>query len=120
MRRTVPMLALFALSALMAFGCGGDVASQALATPELQSKVMDMIGGNADMAGQMVDKLLAGDTKQVVMDKVTANADLMQGLVDKVAKDPAMVENVLKVAVQDEAVRTRVIDVLKGLGIKIR
>lgn len=114
MKRFVPMMLIVALATAL-LGCSGDIVKQALATPDLQAKVMDMIGGNTDMAGQMVDKLLAGDGKTVVMDKLLGNADAAQALVGKIAANPEMVEKVLTVAVQDPAMKDRIMGFIKGL-----
>lgn len=115
MKRSIPMLLIVAFATAIAVGCSGDIAKQALATPELQAKVMEMIGGSPDMAGSMVDKLLAGDTKTMVMDKLLANGEAVEALVGKIATNPEMVDKVLGMAVQDPAMKDRIMGFIKGL-----
>ncbi len=115
MKRMIPMVLLLAFATAMAFGCAGDVVKQALATPEMQGKVMDMIGADPAMAGPMLDKLLAGEGKTMVMEKLLANTDAAQALIGKVAADPEMVDKVLSMAVQDSVMKSHVVGFMKGL-----
>ena len=112
--RTVWILAFLGL--VTAAGCGGDASSMITSNAELRDKVMNVIGGNGALAGQMTDKLLAADsTKAIVIGKVFANGGAVQEIMARIAKDPTMVDGVLNVAVQDTAMKTHVMTLLKGM-----
>lgn len=112
--RTLLALAFTGLAA--AAGCGGDASSMIASNAELRDKVMNVIGGNGAFAGQMVDKLLSVDsTKAIVIARVFANGSAAQEILARVAKDQTMVDGVLDVAVQDTAMKTHVMTLLKGM-----
>ncbi len=114
MKRVIPMALLVAFATALAFGCSGDVVKSALATPDMQAKVMDMIVGNKDMAGAMVDKLLGGDAKTMVIDKLMANSGAATELVSKVAADTTLMPQVLDIAFKDPAMKTKIAGMLKA------
>jgi len=96
-------------------GCAGDVSKRLVSDAAFQTQVLDAFGGNADLAGMMVDRLLAGDTRTLVMDRVLADGAAVQGLMTRVAQDRTILDGVLNLAVQDTAMRSHVLDLFKGM-----
>jgi len=116
MKRYLSTLAVVLAALAVAAGCGGDASTMISSNAELRDKVMNVIGGNGALAGQMVDKLLAADsTKAIVVAKLFANGSAVQEILMRVAKDPTMVDGVLNVAVQDTGMKTHVMTLLKGM-----
>ncbi len=96
-------------------GCAGDVSKRLVSDVAFQTQVMEAFGGNPDLAGVMVDRLLAGETRALVMDRVLADGSAVQGLMTKVAQDRTMLDGVLNLAVQDTAMRAHVLALFKGM-----
>jgi hypothetical protein len=113
--RGIWKLALVGVVAVGLSSCSGDITQQILNSQEMQTKVMDMISGNAGMAGTMVDKLIGSEqTRAMLLEKVMGNADAATAVLGQVAKSPEMVENVINMAVQDEAMKAKIMDMVKG------
>jgi hypothetical protein len=116
MKRSSMRIAIALVCAGALAGCGGDVAKMMTSNPEMQVRVMDVIGENGDLAGQMTDRLLAADsTRALLLDKVLGNGAAVQEVMSRMAKDPTMVEGILNLAVQDTSMRERVVTLLRGM-----
>jgi hypothetical protein len=116
MRRRVAGLGpvLFALG--IAAGCGGDVSTMLSTHADLRDKVIGVFQGNTAMAGQMVDRLLAGDSSRtVVLDRLFASGPVVDSVIARIAKHPRLVDGVLDQAVRDTAMRTHVLTLIKGM-----
>ena len=103
------------VSCALIAGCAGDVAKRLATDAAFQTQVLGAFGGNAELAGKMVDQLLAGDTRALVMDRVLADGAAVQSLMTKVAQDRTMLDGVLNVAVQDTAMRSHILALFKGM-----
>jgi hypothetical protein len=115
-KRGLTIAALVTAAVAFAAGCGGDASSMIAGNAELREKVMNVIGGNGALAAQMVDKLLGADsTRAMVTDKLFANGDAAQTILVRVARNQTMVDGVLNLAVQDTAMKTHVMTLLKGM-----
>jgi hypothetical protein len=101
--------------AALAAGCAEDVSKQVVSDPATQTKVIEAIAGNPELAGLVLDRLLAGDTRAQVIEKAMGNGPAVQGILQKVATDQTMVDGVLGIAVQDSAMRGHVLAILKGM-----
>jgi hypothetical protein len=100
----------------IAAGCGGDVSTMISSNAPLRDKVIGVFAGNGALATQMVERLLATDSTQaIVVDKLLANGGALQSVLLRVAKDRTMVDGVLNLAVQDTAMKTHVMTLLKGM-----
>ena len=108
-------LAGLGLAVLLAAGCGGDVAQQLVRNPEYQGEVMAAMVGNDELAGKMLDQLISGPTRGLVLTKVLGTAELVQGLMTRMAQDRTMLDGVLNLAVQDTAMRSHVMALFKGM-----
>lgn len=108
---------LFALcSAGLLIGCGGDVSQMIGSNADLRDKVMNVIAGNSEFAGTMVDKLLASDSlRTVVTSKVLSNSAAVQPMMLQMAQNRDLVDGILKVAVQDSSMRDHVMTLLAGM-----
>jgi hypothetical protein len=116
MKRRGVAIAVAVIGAALMFGCGGDVAKMMTTNPEMRDKIMGAITANPDLAGQMVDKLMGGDTtRTLVLDRVMANGGAMQEMMARMAKDQTMVDGILNVAVQDSSMHNHVMTLLKGM-----
>lgn len=104
-----------AVAGVLLIGCSGDFAHRVATDEKLQAEVMDAIGGNPELAGKMVDRLLAGDTQSLVMDRVLGNSSAVQGLMTKVARDQTVLDGVLNLAVQDSTMRAHILTLFKGM-----
>jgi hypothetical protein len=108
MKRTLWNLVGVVVIAVGLAGCSGDMTQAMLKDPQLQAKVMDMIGGNADMAGAMMDKLVGSEeTRAMVLDKVMGNGELVQQVMARVTEDPAMVEHMLGAVITNPAMKDK-------------
>jgi hypothetical protein len=96
-------------------GCAVDIGKQVVADPATQTKVMDAIAGNEALAGKVVDRLLAGDTRHMVLGKVLANDESARQILAVVAHNPNALDMVLATAVQDSAMRVHVMTLFKGM-----
>ena len=89
------MAGIAALAGALVLGCAGDVSKRLVSDAAFQSSVMEAIGTNPDLAGTMVDRLLAGETRALVMDRVLANPGAVQGLMTKAAQDQTILDGVI-------------------------
>src|SRR5262249_52047037 len=83
-----------------------DIGKRMASDAAFQSQAMGAIAGSPEMAGKMVDQLLAGDTRALVTDRVLADGAAVQGLMTKIAQDRTMLDGVLNLAVQDTAMKS--------------
>jgi hypothetical protein len=115
MRRRQTMFALVTALAVAA-GCSGDVGTMIKSNAELWDKVMVAFAGNGELAGQMTDRLLATDsTRAIVIDRLFGNGSATVAMLTRVATDRTKIEAVLKLAVQDSAMKTHVLTLLRGM-----
>jgi len=116
------VLVVVALAGVLALaGCSSDVSRQMTTSSETQTKVMDTIARNPDMAGTMMDRLMASDTtRSLVMDKVMANGDMMQGIMTRMSKDQTMVDAVMNMAAQDSMMHDHMMAMMKSVGTMTR
>jgi len=115
MKRRV-LFSAVALGCGVLLGCSGDIGQMMASNPEMQARVSDAIVHNSQLAGPMIDKLLASDSSRTwVMDRVMANGPAMQSLMMNIATDPNMIDGVLGLAVQDSSMRSHVMTLLKGI-----
>ena len=116
MKRPALCALLFAGAVLILTGCSGDMTRQLTSSPEMQTKVMDLISQNAPMAGQMVDKLMGSDsTRTLVLNRLMSDGGSMQAVMAHIAKDQTMVDGVLNLAVQDSSMKNHVMALLTGM-----
>ena len=104
-----------AFSGVLIAGCAGDIAKRLVSDGAFQTQVMGAIAGNPELAGKMVDQLLAGDTRALVADRVLANGAAVQGLMTKIAQDRTILDGVLNLAVQDTAMKSHILAVFTGM-----
>ena len=109
------MAGIAAVSGALIAGCAGDIAKRLVSDAALQTQVMGAIGGNPELAGKMVDQLLAGDTRDMVTDRVLASGAAVQGLMAKIAQDRTILDGVLNLAVQDTAMKSHILAVFTGM-----
>ena len=109
------MTGIAALAGALVLGCAGDVSKRLVSDAAFQASVMEAIGANPDLAGAMVDRLLAGETRALVMERVLANGAAVQGLMTKVAQDQTILDGVINLAVQDSAMRAHVLTLFRGM-----
>lgn len=109
------MAGITAVCGALIVGCAGDVSKRLVSDVAFQTQVLDAFGGNPELAGMMVDRLLAGDTRALVLDRVLANGPVVQDLMTKIAQDRTILDGVLNLAVQDTAMRAHVLALFKGM-----
>jgi len=115
-RRVVALSAIGVFVAALAVGCSTDVARQMSSSPEMQTQVMGAIAGSTDLAGKMVDQLLAADsTREVVIEHALSNGDAAQELMREMARDQTRLDGVIALAVQDSSMSEHVMTLLKGM-----
>jgi hypothetical protein len=109
--------ALIVLAGLgLAAGCGGDVSSMLSGNAAVRDKVMTAIAANSTMAGAMTDRLLGTDSTQaIVLDRLFANGGAVQAMLVRVARNATMVDGVVNLAVQDTAMKTHVLTLVRGM-----
>ena len=116
MRKRGMLVVVAAVCALLAIGCAGDIGKQVMANPDLQAKVMDMIAGNTQTAGGMVDRLLANDsTRTVMIEKLLGSAGGAEAVMATVAKNQTLVDGVLNLTMQDPTMKEHVMTLFKGM-----
>ena len=107
--------AVLAGCAALAAGCASDIGKQVVSDAATQSKVIEAIAGNPDLAGRVMDRLLTGDTRALVIDKSLGNSEAVQDIMAKMAKDRTMMDGMINVAVQDSMMRDHVMTLFKGM-----
>ena len=113
-RRSV--LALGAVAAIAAAGCGGDIAQQMLQNEQLRTQVVDAIGTHRALALQVVDRLVATDSMRVgVVDHLLHNDGVAKQVIVTIARNPDALDLVLGAAVHDSAMRVHVMTLFKGM-----
>ena len=103
------------VSGALVAGCAGDIGKRLASDAALQGQVMSAIAANPDLAGKLVDQLLAGDTRDLVTDRVLANGAVVQGLMTKIAQDRTILDGVLNLAVQDTAMKSHLLALFTGM-----
>ncbi len=109
------MAGIAVVGSALAAGCAGDVAKRLASDAALQTQVMGAIAGSPELAGRMVDRLLAGDTRSLVTDRVLADGAAVQGMMTKIARDRTILDGVLNLAVQDTAMKSHILSVFTGM-----
>ena len=116
MRPSPIRMTLLATAALALAGCAGDLSQQLTRSPELQTRVMNVIASNPDLATRMVDRLAGNDTTRTqLVNQVLANGAAAQEIMARVARDRTMLDGVVNFAVQDSATRDHVLSVFQGI-----
>ena len=101
MSRRVVLFALCSVGLLI--GCGGDVSQRIGSNAELRDQVMNVIAGNSEFAGAMVDKLLASDSlRTVVTSKVLSNGAALQPMMLQMAQNRELVDGIASCAVHKQ------------------
>ena len=100
---------------MLAAGCGGDVAARLKTDVAFQTQVMGAFAENPELAGKMVDLLLAGGTRSVVVDRVLGNGTVVQDMMTRIAQDRTILDGVLNLAVQDTAMRSHILALFAGM-----
>jgi len=108
--------AIVAAGLVLAAGCGGgDVGARLKTDVAFQTQVMGAFAENPELAGKMVDLLLAGSTRTVVMDRVLGNGTVVQDMMTRIAQDRTILDGVLNLAVQDTAMRSHILALFTGM-----
>ena len=107
--------AVLAACAALAAGCASDIGKQVVSDAATQSKVIEAIAANPDLAGRVMDRLLAGETRALVIDKSLGNGQAVQDIMARMAKDRTMMDGMINVAVQDSMMRDHVMTLFKGM-----
>jgi len=106
---------ILAAGVVIAAGCGGDVRARLKSDVAFQTQVMGAFAENPELAGKMVDLLLAGNTRTVVVDRVLGNGPVVQDMMTKIAQDRTILDGVLNLAVQDTAMRSHILALFTGM-----
>lgn len=121
MRRMALLVTLAALLSFLAVGCAGDAVQTMMKSPEMQTKIMDAIAGDPTMATGMMGRFMGSDdTRQMVVQTVMGNPDAMNAMMQHITHDPQMVEGFLSTAVQDSAMKAKIVDMVKGMTMAAR
>jgi hypothetical protein len=97
-------------------GCGGDARSLLAGNPAARDEVFAAIAQNRDLAGAMLDRLLAADsTEAMVLDRVFADGGASQAMMSRIARDRTKLDGIVQFAVQDTAMRSHVVSLLQGI-----
>jgi hypothetical protein len=116
MKRAFHFITSAALFSLLVVGCGGDAVKTMLNSPEMQTKIMDAIASNPTMTATMMSRLMGSDdTRQMVVQSVMGNADARGAMMQVITRDPEMVETFLSTAVQDSAMKAKILDMVRGM-----
>jgi len=114
MMRHLVMLAISVLGLALP-GCG-DAIKRMLADPSSRARLMDGIGGDSSLTGEMIEHLLSADgSRAIVFEHVLANGQARQALLVEVARDQMLLDGVIQFAVQDSPSRTHILTLFKGM-----
>ncbi len=114
MKRAVTMTLAVAGVTLMA-GCG-DPIDRMLADGEQRDRLLERITARADVATEVVNRLLAADsTRGLLLDRVMADGEARQAVLTLVAKDRTLMDGAINFAVQDSSMRDHVMTLVKGM-----
>ncbi|HYM81967.1 MAG TPA: hypothetical protein VEY91_11245 [Candidatus Limnocylindria bacterium] len=116
MNRKLWVAVLVVVASCSALGCGGtDLPNEMMSNPEMQAAVFDRIATDRELAGRMVDKLMATDsTRTWVMDRLMTGEGA-QALMVRAARDRTMLDGILNLAVQDSSTRDHVMTLFRGM-----
>ena len=104
-----------AVAGTLVAGCSGDVAHRLASDSEYQAQVIQAIGADPVLTGIVLDRLLAGDARPLVMERVLGSSTAMQDLMTKVARDRTALDGVINLAVQDSAMRSHLMTLFRGM-----
>lgn len=108
------MLAALSLCALLS-GCG-DPVERMLASGDSRTLLWNRVAANRDLAGQVVDRLLAADsTRSGMLDRLMANGEARQAMLARVATDRTLMDGAIHFAVQDSSMRDHLMTLFKGM-----
>jgi hypothetical protein len=103
---------LVALVLLLA-GCGPEAMVKNAAS---RDKLLAAIMANPEAAQAVAQRMVASDsTRSMIIDQILANGEARQELLLRAARERTMVEGMLNVAVQDTAMRTHVMALVRGM-----
>ena len=109
------MAGIAAVAGALVAGCSGDVAHRLASDSEYQAQVIQAIGADPVLTGIVLDRLLAGDARALVMERVLGSSTAMQDLMTKVARDRTALDGVINLAVQDSAMRSHLMTLFRGM-----
>lgn len=116
MIRRLAFATLIALSAVLMSGCAGDPVKQMMSNPEIQTKILNAVAGNAEVAEKLVDQLMGSEeTRTMVLNRVLSSGEMMQVVMAQMAKDQTMVDGILNMAVQDPEMQTHIMTLFQGM-----
>lgn len=97
-------------------GCGGDPAKKMLEKPEMRAHLIELMAADSSIAGAMTTRLLgAAETRTLVIDRTLADGATSQELMIRVAKDPAFVNGVIGLGMQDPAMKDQLMTLFQGM-----
>jgi hypothetical protein len=97
-------------------GCGGDPAKKMLAEPEMQARLIDLMVADSTISEVLVTRLLGtAETRTMVLERSLADGATSQELMLRIAKDPAFVNGVIGVAMQDPTMKGQLMTLFEGM-----
>ena len=94
-------------------GCGPEAMVK---SPASREKIVTVLLANPEAARSVAQRMVASDsTRGLVIDQLLANGEARQELLMRAARERTMVEGMLNVAVQDTAMRTHVMALVRGM-----
>lgn len=102
-------------------GCGGDVSSQIKSNAQMRENVMGVIVGDAAMAEQMTQRLLANDSLRTrVVETMLHDSQSAQYVLARIGRSPEAVDMVLQAAAADSVGREHLMTLLKGMQMAMK
>lgn len=115
------MVFVAALALFVTAGCSMDVAKQMVSNEQVRTQVLDAIVANKDLTGQLMAKFMGNDSTRVqFVDALLQNEEVAKQVIVRVGTNPNAVDMVLGVAVQDSAMRSHVVTLIKGIDLASR
>ena len=114
-------LAAVAGLAMVLGGCAGDVSREISSNVQVRDRVFTAIAGNAALAQEMTQRLLASDSLRTrVVETMLHDSKSAQYVLSRIAHEPDAVDIVLQAAAEDSLGRQHLFTLLKGMQMMAR
>lgn len=110
---------LVAALAVTALGCGGrDPLESIRAGGDARAQTLGAIVADSALTAAVTDTLLDDPrSREILVDRVVNDGEAMQSLMAKIARNPAAVDGIVGLAVQESTMKAHVLTLLRGIQI---
>lgn len=115
MKRLLMVLVSGVMLAVLA-GCGGDPVAKMVENPDTQARLIDMMVADTTISETFAERLIgATETRTMLMDRALEDGAFSQELMLRIAKDPALMNGIIGLGMQDPAMKDQLMTLFKGM-----